>query len=268
MKSIDDIRKGLETSIFGGKLFVFDSIDSTNTCARLLAECGVEEGAIVYAEEQTRGRGRLNRSWESDKGMNLLFSVIFSPRIHERKYYLIPLMVSSCIIDSVRPLLPESPPIVKWPNDILLGSGEKIGGILTELTHTYEHELRIVVGVGLNVNQVRFPGHLTGKVSSVKLASGYDADVDRTALFHSIVTAIESRYPSVGSDPESIIERWRSYCSMFGKSVRVSQGSAAFSGICKDIDRDGALIVETGNRGTVRVLAGDVTSVAVNSEQR
>jgi BirA family transcriptional regulator, biotin operon repressor / biotin---[acetyl-CoA-carboxylase] ligase len=96
-----DITDGLETTFVGQKVFVFGSIDSTNTCARLLAESGVENGTVVYTEYQTKGRGRLNRKWASEQGQNLLFSVVMYPDFEERRYFLVPLMISVCIVESV-----------------------------------------------------------------------------------------------------------------------------------------------------------------------
>lgn len=262
VKSSEDIRTGLQTNIFGRKIFFFDLIDSTNSCAKLLAESGVEEGTIVYAEEQSSGRGRLKRRWISQKGANLLFSIIFAPQLTERKYYLIPLMVSVSILEGIRRVVPDSPVEVKWPNDILLVSGHKIGGILTELTHTYDDELRIVVGVGLNVNQTEFPPSLRNTASSLKKVTG--REVDRKALLHSILSAIEAKYGHVTSHPQVIIEEWRAHCSMFGKLVNVTHGSEEITGICRDIDEDGSLIVVDEHKGVRKILAGDVSSVSIN----
>jgi BirA family transcriptional regulator, biotin operon repressor / biotin---[acetyl-CoA-carboxylase] ligase len=263
MTTSHDISHGLVTKTFGKKLFVFETIDSTNSCARLLAECGVEEGTVIYAEEQTSGRGRLKRKWYAEKGENLLFSIIFSPDIKERRYYLIPLLVSVCIVDSIRVHVPDCETTVKWPNDILLASGAKIGGILTELTRTFKDDLRIVVGIGINVNQTKFPSGIASTASSIKLA--VDRDIDRYVLLREILSCIELNYDSVHSNPESIIDRWRSYCTMFGKPVRVLQGKNVQTGICRDIDPDGALIIENNRGKTMRILAGDVSSVSFNN---
>jgi BirA family transcriptional regulator, biotin operon repressor / biotin---[acetyl-CoA-carboxylase] ligase len=163
-----DITDGLPTRCIGQKVFAFESIDSTNTCARLLAESGVENGTVVFAEHQTRGRGRLSRKWTSEKERNLLFSVILYPDFDERRYFLVPLMISVCIVKSIEELEFPVPLTVKWPNDVLLENGKKIAGILTEITHTYDGQPRIVAGIGVNVNQTRIPGQpRTHKASSL-----------------------------------------------------------------------------------------------------
>lgn len=264
MISSHDIADGLETRLFGKKVFVFETIDSTNTCARLLAECGVEEGTVVYAEEQSSGRGRLKRKWLSDKGENLLFSVIFAPEIKERRYYLIPLMVSVCIVESIRNIIPQFTTVVKWPNDVLLPGGEKVGGILTELTRTYSDELRIIVGAGINVNQTKFSPEIAHTASSLRLASG--KRIDRVVLLREILAGVDNYYEAIHTAPESVVERWRSYSTMFGKPVQVQQGKTIQTGICKDIDKEGALLIEDSKGNVIRILAGDVTSVAVNNQ--
>jgi BirA family transcriptional regulator, biotin operon repressor / biotin---[acetyl-CoA-carboxylase] ligase len=263
MPSSDEITRNNPARIFGKKMFVFDTIDSTNNCARLLAESGTEEGTVVYAEEQTSGRGRLKRKWLSEKGLNLLFSIVFSPDIKEKRYFIIPIMTSVSIVESIRANVPGCEVSVKWPNDILLADGKKIAGILTELTHTYDDQLRVVVGIGINVNQTRFPGELSNTASSLCLATG--REIDRTSLLHSILATIEKYNAGLASDPDRIIDRWRSFCTMFGKPVRVRQHREVHIGICRDIDRDGALIIDNENGKKIRILAGDVTSVAFNA---
>jgi len=259
-----DITQGLKTKIFGKKVFVFDTIDSTNSCARLLAECGNVEGTVVYAEGQTGGRGRLNRTWISEKGKNLLFSVIFAPTIKERKYYLVPLLISTSIVRAIKMILPVCPVTVKWPNDILLDPGKKICGILTELTYSIEGEIRIVAGVGLNVNQTDFPPKISAVASSLRTVA--ERPLDRFALLRDILTNIETSYDALYTNPESIISTWRSNCSMFDKPLRVQQGDSIQEGICKDIDSEGALLIEDKKGTIVRIIAGDVTSVAVNTQ--
>jgi BirA family transcriptional regulator, biotin operon repressor / biotin---[acetyl-CoA-carboxylase] ligase len=259
-----DITKGLKTRIFGEKIFAFDSIDSTNTCARLLAECGIAEGTVVYAEGQTDGRGRLKRTWLSDKGKNLLFSIVFAPTIKERKYYLVPLLVSTSIVGAIKKILPEHQVSVKWPNDILLDSGKKICGILTELTYTIEGELRIIAGIGLNVNQTDFPPHLSEIASSLIMVS--NRPVDRFALLREILHDIDVSYELLYTNPEEIITIWRSSCTMFDKPVLVRQGETTQEGLCKDIDSEGALLIEDKKGTIVRIIAGDVTSVAINTQ--
>jgi BirA family transcriptional regulator, biotin operon repressor / biotin---[acetyl-CoA-carboxylase] ligase len=256
-----DITDGLETTFVGQKVFVFGSIDSTNTCARLLAESGVENGTAVYTEYQTKGRGRLNRKWASEQGQNLLFSVVMYPDFEERRYFLVPLMISVCIVESVGRLGFNIPLTVKWPNDVLLDNGKKIAGILTEITHTYDDQPRIVAGIGINVNQRNFPSPIADTASSLSAAAG--TNIDRLRLLKILLTCIETHSGSLHSNPQQIITLWRSHCSLFDKRVTVEQHRKKISGIFRDIDTDGALLLEDEKKKTIRILAGDVTTVSV-----
>jgi BirA family transcriptional regulator, biotin operon repressor / biotin---[acetyl-CoA-carboxylase] ligase len=256
-----DITDGLPTRCIGQKVFAFESIDSTNTCARLLAESGVENGTVVFAEHQTKGRGRLNRKWTSEKERNLLFSVILYPDFDERRYFIVPLMISVCIVKSIEKLKFPVPLTVKWPNDVLLENGKKIAGILTEITHTYDGQPRIVAGIGVNVNQTHFPESLVQKASSLLAAA--HIEFDRMLLLRTLLVCIEEHYAVLSANPEHIIEMWRSLCTMFQKIVTVEQHRKTLSGVFRDIDTDGALLLETANGKTIRIMAGDVSAVSL-----
>lgn len=153
---------------------------------------------------------------------------------------------------------------VKWPNDILLDSGKKICGILTELTYSVEGELRLIAGIGLNVNQTDFPPDISSVASSLKTVA--NRPIDRFRLLREILTDIDTAYGLLYTDPGAIIETWRSNSTMFDKPVRVRQGNIVQEGICKDIDSEGALLIENKKGTIVRIIAGDVTSVAVNTQ--
>src|ERR1044071_5539110 len=125
-----EIRKHLKTSTFGRQLYCFDQIDSTNSSAKSLAAQGIEEGAIVIAEEQRTGRGRFDRTWHSSPGLNLTFSIILRPNIHPRKIGVLSLYAGLAVTQGVM----ETSGLdatCKWPNDILVNR-KKICGILCE----------------------------------------------------------------------------------------------------------------------------------------
>ncbi len=259
MLTSHEITDGLKTRFIGKKLFVFETIDSTNACARLLAETGVENGTIVYAAHQTRGKGRMNRRWLSEKDVNLLFSVVFHPEFAEQKYFLVPLMISLSVVETVRILEPTIALQVKWPNDVLDSDGRKIAGILTELTRTYDDKPRIVAGTGINVNQIDFPENLGSKASSLSVVCGKEFDL--RLLFHTLLERIEERYEQIIVAPELLVEAWRSHCTLFNKKVAVEQDQRTVLGIFRDIDSGGAMILEDKKGGKIRILAGDVTTV-------
>ncbi|HEX9615756.1 MAG TPA: biotin--[acetyl-CoA-carboxylase] ligase, partial [Bacteroidota bacterium] len=158
MLSKETLLSSLSTSLFGRKLFVFESIDSTNTCARTLAEAGMEEGAVVLAEYQTSGRGRHGRTWNAEPGENLLFSVLLRPAIPRTSAGFLTFFAAVSVAQALEEVS-ESRIECKWPNDLLL-NGKKVSGILLENTFEKDRVDYSVIGIGINVNQSSFPNHL------------------------------------------------------------------------------------------------------------
>ena len=127
---LNEVLDGLATQRIGTKLHYFAELDSTNIFARRLAEQGAPAGEIVIAERQTRGRGRLGRSWVSPPFVNLYCSVVLRPRLFPKHVPQITLMAAVALVETVASFVPSGAAI-KWPNDILV-NGKKIAGILTE----------------------------------------------------------------------------------------------------------------------------------------
>jgi BirA family biotin operon repressor/biotin-[acetyl-CoA-carboxylase] ligase len=255
MLTEQDLRQGLQTRSFGRKIYSFDLIDSTNECAKALANCSAAEGTIVFAEQQTAGKGRFGREWTADPNENLTFSIILRPELKLDSTQLLPLYVAVAVAEAVE----ESSGMTvecKWPNDLLVG-GRKIAGFLLEAS-TRQNKLDFVVlGVGINVNQTRFPESIGEKATSLKTASGESHD--RASLFRTVVKALEDHYARFSSSGfESVVAQWLSRSSMLNRRISVSMHGAPVSGIVKGLSREGGLILLTG--GEERVLfAGDVS---------
>jgi BirA family biotin operon repressor/biotin-[acetyl-CoA-carboxylase] ligase len=255
MLTEQDLRQGLQTRSFGRKIYSFDLIDSTNECAKALANCSAAEGTIVFAEQQTAGKGRFGREWTADPNENLTFSISLRPELKLDSTQLLPLYVAVAVAEAVE----ESSGMTvecKWPNDLLVG-GRKIAGFLLEAS-TRQNKLDFVVlGVGINVNQTRFPESIGEKATSLKTASGESHD--RASLFRTVVKALEDHYARFSSSGfESVVAQWLSRSSMLNRRISVSMHGAPVSGIVKGLSREGGLILLTG--GEERVLfAGDVS---------
>ncbi len=247
------LQKGLSTRAFGRKLFVFSEIDSTNVCARTLAEVGNPEGTVVIADYQTAGRGRLGRVWSAEPRANLLLSVILRPADRLPAWHM-SYLVSEAVARAVHQTI-GIPVASKWPND-LLTDGKKFCGILLETMATSEGTA-YVAGVGINVNQDHFPSELTSSATSLKLATG--SDVDRVSLFQSLMSSLEGLYDEAGRDAGAEMMRsWMDRCTTFGRSVQVRGGGPAIDGTALGLSDDGGLLVQHGDRMTT-VYAGDVT---------
>ncbi|MCI0708513.1 MAG: biotin--[acetyl-CoA-carboxylase] ligase [Ignavibacteriae bacterium] len=255
MYSKEELLEGLKTTVVGRKLFLFDSIDSTNACAKTLAEADMEEGAVVFADFQTEGRGRLGRSWLSEPGNNLLFSCIFRPSLSKERAGL---MTFFAAVSAAKAIETMTHQIVecKWPNDLLLG-GKKCCGILLENSFTQDGMTHSVVGIGVNVNQEKFEQSLQTKATSLKQVAR--KKIDRKELFQAMLYELETQYGNVvKGNFDFILNEWNRRCTMFGKTANVVREGGTITGKALELSPDGGLVLETAT-GTEIVYAGDVT---------
>jgi len=250
-----DLRNGLTTKRFGRKIFTFDSIDSTNACAKALAGCWAAEGTVVLAEYQTAGRGRLGRSWHSNPGDNLTFTVILRPSLTPSSVNILPLFTAVAVADAIESYCGVKTDC-KWPNDLLVRN-RKVAGILLEGSFKQEMVEYVVIGIGLNVNQEQFPPEIAPRATSLRIASG--APVDRPKLFREIMTTIEQQYDRLTVEGyDSIIPRWLARSVIIGKKIEVSQDGTVLGGVVRGIGAEGSLLLDTGE-GVRSLVAGDVT---------
>ena len=251
----NEIRLKCSARYFGKKIFYYESIDSTNSIAKSLAREGGEEGTLVVAEEQIAGKGRLGRSWQSEKGKNLTFSLILQPQISHTHIGIVSLFAGVAVCDAIR----ESTGIAaecKWPNDVLI-RGKKVCGILSEIVHPNETQISIIVGVGVNINQALFPEEIKNKATSLFLATGKEQDC--ADILFNILEQMELLYTFVQNNQYlMIIDRWKDLSNVIDKEVRVDCSGTILTGIAKGIMDDGGLLLETIS-GPVTVYAGDVT---------
>ena len=251
------VRDGLATRRLGKKLHYFAEIDSTNAYARRLAEQGATEGEVIIAEAQTRGRGRLGRSWVSPPFVNLYFSVILRPQLPPAHAPQLTLMAAVALADTIASFI-VTPPTIKWPNDILVG-GKKLAGILTE---SYCDSARIefvILGIGVNLNYpvALMPEAIRERAMSVLTLT--KNKVEREAFLQRLIQDLDRCYgelEEVGFD--SLAPRWEAFFGLRDKRVRVEMIDKIITGTAKGIDRDGALIVEDDRGERHRIVAGDV----------
>ena len=241
------------------KTIRYDSLPSTNTEVARLATEGAAEGLSVMAEEQTAGRGRLQRTWLSPKGAGLYFSVLLRPKLPLHLWPLITFVAALAANDALEKGANLQTDI-KWPNDLLAGE-RKICGILSETVDTSQGRA-VVVGIGINLKTDSYPPELRDVATSVSEATGKDPEKDRVL---GLLQEGLSRWYSLLHDsdgPQKILNAWvnrSSYGS--GRTVDVINGESTFRGVTRGLESDGALRVETESEGIVIVRAGDVVSV-------
>jgi BirA family biotin operon repressor/biotin-[acetyl-CoA-carboxylase] ligase len=254
---IHQIRDGLITKRLGAKLHYFLEIDSTNAYARQLAAAGAEEGEIVVAEAQTRGRGRLGRSWISPPFVNLYLSVILRPVLPPIHAPQLTLMAAVALADTVASFL-HIAPTIKWPNDILV-ENRKLAGILTESRCDSERIEFVILGIGVNLNYPveRMPHAIRERATSI--LSVTEKKVSREEFFRRLIQALDRCYGEIEeSGFDGLARRWEARFGLRGKKVRAQMAGRTIIGTARGIDTEGALILQDARGERQRIVAGDV----------
>ena len=255
----DLLRQQLKGSMFSKKVHHYFRTDSTNRVALELGYADEPEGAVVIAEEQTAGRGRAGRSWHSERATGIYVTLLLRPRISPVQAPLLTMMAglsAHAAIQAKTGLLPD----VKWPNDLML-NGKKLGGILTEM-HAETTLVRfVIVGIGINVNQEKFPSELSNIATSLRAETGKPQS--RLELLARLLREFETDYNRfLREGPASVIERFTRVSSYArGKRVRVSNGSESYVGVTAGLRPEGLLQVQQDDGTLVTVLAGDVIEI-------
>ncbi|HJZ81358.1 MAG TPA: biotin--[acetyl-CoA-carboxylase] ligase [Pyrinomonadaceae bacterium] len=236
----------------------FDSIDSTNLEAMRQARAGTTEGLCIVAREQTRGRGRLDRSWQSPRDAGLYMSVVLRPQFEMNAWPLITLMAALAVHEALLKACGLRADI-KWPNDLCV-SDRKLCGILAETVETMSGAAA-VVGIGINLTANGLP-MVNAEATSVESVTGQSPD--RELVLHELLKSIGEQYELLRSATgcEHLIREWCANSSYaIGRRVRVALSEESFEGTTRGLEGDGALRVETAD-GKLRVVrAGDVTGL-------
>lgn len=247
-----DIR--LNTDFIGRNFIYVEEIDSTNTFL-LDRKSGVNvSGTVVLAEKQTKGRGRKDRVWYSSKEQNLTFSILL---FKEYKLFehlnLINFSASLSVASSIENLF-QMKTELKWPNDVLINK-KKTCGILLESASQGSKIDRVVVGIGVNVNQSMFQGQFNYPPTSIRIELG--REVEREKLLAEILNNFEFFLSKITNEPEYITREWKEKCRMLGEKVYIKEGEIVKNGIFEDIDKEGFLLLKT-KEGIEKITIGDV----------
>lgn len=242
----------------------FESIDSTNLEAMRQAKAGAPEGLAVIAREQTAGRGRLDRIWESPKDAGIYCSIVLRPTIEMNKWPLLSLVSALAVSDALVRACSLKPDI-KWPNDVCV-SDRKLCGILAETIETASGPAAII-GIGVNLKRTALPDDLRQTATSIEEVTGGQSDIER--VLSELLRAFSERYDILQSRDgwEHTIREWCAGSSYaYERRVRVSLEHETFTGVTRGLDRDGALRVETDD-GQIRIVrAGDVTALRAQAK--
>ncbi|UCG23875.1 MAG: biotin--[acetyl-CoA-carboxylase] ligase [Chloroflexota bacterium] len=262
------IRASIRSRWLGRPLHYYPALPSTND---LLAEMAVQDasaGSMVVTDFQSRGKGRLGRSWLAPAGTSLLFSLLFRPDWPPERAAWLTMIAGLATVSAIESITGLSTSL-KWPNDLVLPARNqwpKVGGLLLEGTFASNRMQAAVLGIGVNVNiepeqlpSTKYPA------SSLLIESG--SSIRRADLLGSILESLESRYQAAdqGHSPH---EEWQSRLISLGRRIQVTHSvdGRRIVGIAEGVDDWGRILVlDDGGRQHV-MAAGDVTLQVDNSE--
>jgi BirA family biotin operon repressor/biotin-[acetyl-CoA-carboxylase] ligase len=255
----DDLLSRLgETRVVGRDIRVFQQTTSTNDVMEKLARDGVKEGVVVFAESQTKGRGRMGRRWLSSPACGLWFSVLLRPALRPEAATQLTVAAATALARAIRQETGVAPEI-KWPNDILIRR-RKVVGILTELSAELDTIRYVILGIGVNVNHAAadFGPEIRKLATSLKLESG--GPVDRPALAAQILRELDADYARIQTGRfAELADEWEAGCATIGQNVTIHIGDRRLQGCAEALDADGALLLRTQHGHLERIIGGDVT---------
>lgn len=244
------------TKLNPGGLRWFDSIGSTNDEALAWATEGANDLSLVVADEQTHGRGRLNRKWLTPKGSAIAMSLILRPSAPMRPHLSRTVGLAALSIVDACLTLGLSPKI-KWPNDILL-KGKKVAGILVETVWSGDEADSLVIGMGINVSRESVPPAETLQFPATSLEDLLGTAPEREEVIGQVLNALTSWRERIGS--EEFIEDWEDILAFRGETVHIQLGGKeSLKGVLEGLNADGSLRLRDMHDKSVTIHFGDVS---------
>ncbi len=255
--SADTIKEGLQTSCFGKEVIYLPSTTSTNRIAKEAAQKDMQEGTLVITDHQTEGRGRLDRTWWSPPGKDLLFSLIFRPSLTTTQTFRLTVVSSLAVAEAIRQETGLET-LIKWPNDIFI-KGRKIAGILSELSGTSEGLEYVIVGIGINVNSdPKDCAEIYHTATS--LWRELRQEFPRLQLLTTVLEFMEIYYQQLqAGDFSSLKSRWDTLSLITNRKVSVESRGEVYEGIAESIDDDGVLALRDHTDTIKQIFCADVS---------
>ncbi|MGI5999357.1 MAG: biotin--[acetyl-CoA-carboxylase] ligase [Lutispora sp.] len=254
-----EIKELLKTKFIGRDIIYLDSVDSTNSYGKRMAEGDFWDGTVIIAEEQTSGRGRLGRDWVSPKGKGIWMTIMLKPDIKPNLASQVTLIAAVAVLKAIKSIY-NMDIMIKWPNDLVV-NGKKVCGILTELGAEIERINYLCVGIGINANSEEsdFINKALDTATSIKIATSIK--VERKELIARILTVFENYY-SLFLEKGSIgfmIEEYKKYLINIGKEVRLITKNEEIQAKAEDITSEGHLLVRLKDGTLKEISSGEVS---------
>jgi len=243
---------------FVTKIYMFDALASTNGTARSLALQGAEEGTIVIAQTQNKGRGRFDRVWQSPKG-GVYLSLLLRPKTPVGKTPLLAFVAALAVTHTIRSF--HVPACIKWPNDVLV-HGKKIAGILLESETNGTRVSHVIIGIGvnLNTNLTHLSTDVRKHATSLRKELGSSINIDE--FLNTFFLQFDRFYQLFSAHHfDLIIEVWKKQSDILGKRIKVQTTNDIIQGTAVDVDQSGFLLLKTSEGTILRVTSGDCTII-------
>ncbi len=252
-----EVESLLTTKWAGCGVIYLPETDSTNTRAKRLGDEGASHGTLVIAEQQTGGKGRRGRRWESPAGSSIYMSILLRPEIQPNQAPMLTLVMAQSVAEAIREVTNQEA-LIKWPNDIVV-NGKKVCGILTEMSTEIQWINHVVIGVGINVNIESFPEELEETATSLYLESGKRQR--RAPLIAEVMKQFERYYNQFiqTGDLSGMQEEYNRLLVNRDREVRVLDPGHEYNGRAAGINETGELLIRTGDGQIRKVYAGEVS---------
>ena len=252
----DRIKSHLRTKRIGQKVVVYNSTASTNDVAAQYAKNKNNDGLVVLAEEQIRGRGRSGNKWVAGFADSVICSIILTDCAINAE--LLSLTIAVATAEAIGKCT-KAEAKIKWPNDIILNN-KKVAGILVESKKAGKHTA-YVIGIGINCHQSKqdFSAELRKIATSIDIETG--GSIDRISLIKRLLTSVENSLEIAEQNKEEIIEHWRQLSTQLGQRVSIVYNKKKFAGNCIGIDPEKGLALQL-DTGGIRMFQAAQTTIA------
>jgi BirA family transcriptional regulator, biotin operon repressor / biotin---[acetyl-CoA-carboxylase] ligase len=243
----------------GHKVIHYFRTESTNTVALDLSLQEGPHGTVVIAEEQTAGRGRMGRTWYSEKSSGIYVSVLLRPPLSPAAAPILTLLAGLAVAEAIRSVTGLSVDI-RWPNDVLV-NGKKVCGILTEMQAELDRLHRVVLGIGINVNHREMPEELCEFATSLALEGGQS--YSRLQILVALLWQLERYYHRLLKDGNAaIIGPWAAASSYAeGKRVCIKTQAGELTATTAGLDPTGALKIRFEDGKEELFVAGEIRAI-------
>lgn len=255
--SENTIKWGLKTDWLGKRIIHKRSVTSTQIIAHELAQKGAEHGTVVIADEQTEGRGRMRRPWDSKNADGIWLSIILRPKIPPFLAPQLTLLTATVLADLLKDETKIIPKI-KWPNDLLIEE-RKVSGILTEMQAEQDQVLYVIIGIGINVNQKMSDFKESVQQRATSLYEETGQTWSRRQLIQQLLLKFEHSFAAyLGEGFANVKQKWESYGFRMNEKINIKTINKSFASTFLGIAEDGALLIKGASGEPEKLYSGEI----------